>query len=60
MTSFTKPEVHSIVKPRPPVTWPQVTCIENIRHVVFDICQQTDRHRDKLIAIYFSSPGGAK
>ena len=46
-TSYTKPEVHTVVPCRQPRS--QVTCSENLLkfgHVVFDICERTDRQTD--------------
>jgi len=38
-----------------------VTCTENFMkfgHVVYEICKQTERHTDALIAIHCTPPGG--
>jgi len=63
-TSSTKLEVHNVLhchqrrtEPRP-----QVICKQNFvkfGHVVFQMCKQTDRQRDMLIAI-LCPPTGAK
>jgi len=56
MTSSTKPEVHNILLccQRRIEPWPQLICKENFAKfggVVFERCEQTDRHTDTLIAI---------
>jgi len=49
--SATKPEVHDALHchQRRTKPWPKLTCTENFvkfGHVVFEICEQTDRQSD--------------
>jgi len=67
MTASTKLEVHNVLHCRQKRNepQPQVTCTENsvkFGHVVFEICErtdrQTDKHTDKLIAIHRTTTVG--